>query len=811
MAIGLHWGLWHISPMSEVKKRDVFFAYPSHPNLRAEAIRSANAILKQNGVDSLTWEDLSVNGNLIISEICKAILSSKLVIAEISDFNGNVLFEAGYALAQNRDLWLALDDTDEDAKKTWKEVGIFTSIGIVNYSGNAIRLATKYNEGHGAHDNPVLFQSLVAGARSREENAIFAPSVPTKFTAVEALEKFLERQSHLKILASGDDLGVAPLNFYVKEIYRSSAAIFHLIKQNRTGAKAHNARASFLAGFAYGLELPVLMVVEDGFESPLDYRDLLFKYSSSAVLQTYVNSWLQSFPKLNGTNKRLGRLVLDIELPIRSFGEYVAEYELNELTRYFLNTSEFHSILEGSAKIFIGRKGTGKTATMTQAVIELEKDRRNLVVPIKPSTYDLASLIEIIRKHNSDSSSEYTLLSLWTYLIYTEIAIAAIINANSLPAKIGDHTAYQELEIELSNLGINLTDDLSTRLEVAVNAIENGELRSGESQKDFVARQLRLTRVTKLKVLIQKALVDFDRVAVLIDNLDKAWERNTEYESMSRFLLSLLTTVNKIEREFGKPTHESKAINLTLTVFLRTDIYEIVTKYAREPDKIDVMSVHWHDDELLVRVLEERYASNRVPKKHGTAPDMWQEVFCAEVKGLPTRDYFLWTVLPRPRDFIFFANAALTTAINRKHEIISASDIHSAEEQYSKFATDALLVEGQAENFNLDDVLYDFVGVKSIITSTELSELLNKYPNFEELKFWLVKTSFLGIEERAGNFVHVEGEITARHKLKAAEMVAARSANELRFRIHPAFRAYLQILEIDIHDTHIRDSSFELE
>ena len=62
---------------------------------------------------------------------------------------------------------------------------------------------------------------------------------------------------------------MAPLDFYVKEIYRSSAAIFHLLADRRVRAREHNARASLLAGIAHGFECPVLTVVEHGVDIDL--------------------------------------------------------------------------------------------------------------------------------------------------------------------------------------------------------------------------------------------------------------------------------------------------------------------------------------------------------------------------------------------------------------------------------------------------------------------------------------------------------------------------------------------------------------
>ncbi len=489
----------------------VFFAYGGSPHLRAETVQEAATTLAKQGHHAKTWQDLQVRGNVLIGTICQAIDQSDTVVAEISDLNSNVLFEAGYALASNKHLWLALDETDSDALRRWKELGLFATIGRVNYSGRSDKLVSEWQQATARpSEGPTLLETLMSGGRAKQADAVFAPALPTRFQAALTLESFLERQSDLTILGAGDDLGMAPLDFYVKEIYRASAAIFHLLAPKRLRSVEHNARASFLAGLAHGFELPVLMVVEEGFESPLDYKDLLYTYDSAAGLQEYVKAWLEALPKQAGTNKRLGKLALDIELPLRSFGQYVAEYERDELTNYFVETSEFRSILAGDSKVFVGRKGTGKTATMSQGVLELRKDRRNLVVSVKPSAYELAGLVEFVKALESDSQSEYAMLSIWTYLLYTEIAVRTVSYASERPAGTGTDDALVLLTQELNDLGIDLEADLSTRLEQAVSSLTAESRRDGKTAHAYIGRVLGLHRLGHLKELILQTLKDFE-------------------------------------------------------------------------------------------------------------------------------------------------------------------------------------------------------------------------------------------------------------------------------------------------------------
>lgn len=768
-------------------------------------MREAVAACVERAIDARTWEDLRIEGRLIVDPILERIDESDACLAEISSSNPNVLFEAGYALGRGKELFFAIDETDQDATKAWSGLAFVDTIGRINYGGNAQVLADKVAT-LAAAPAPPLLESLLANARPREPNAVFAPGVPYKFNAAERLERLLERKTHLNLLAAQDELGLGSLSYYVEEIYRSSAAILHFMKPSRIRADVYNSRLAFLAGIVRGLDLPLLMVAEEGYKSPLDYKDLLFTYGSAANLTEHVSTWLESLPSPKGTNKRLGRLKLDIELPVRTFGQYVAESERESLTNYFVQTNEFEAVLTGRATVFTGRKGTGKTATMQQAVEELRKDRRILVVPIKPSSYDLAGLLSVLSRFDEVSKRDYFLVNLWSYLLTTEVALWALLHAEDRPAGVGADSNTSALAAVVASLGIDAQDDLTTRLDEAISRAVDAANREGDLSA--VSEALRTQWHGQLLGSLRKVLHGYDRVAVLVDNLDKTWERGVDFEKLSQFLLSLLVTSGRLQNELGKSKGGHPQANMTLTIFLRTDIYDVMTTYAREPDKINPQSIQWDDEELLIRVLEDRYLANRSSNGH-EAGTLWSEVFAREVHSMSTRDFFLWRALPRPRDIIFLGNAALTTAINRRHGAVLAQDFSHAESTYSRFAVEALLVESEAQGFELEELLFEFAGLDSTITEDVLHEVLAEENKPEAVKNWLIRTSFLGIETRDGSFVHVEGESEARKKLKAAQRLAGRLDRPLRYRVHPAFRPYLDIRDDDVYASADNKSGIE--
>jgi hypothetical protein len=100
------------------KSPDVFFAYPGQSALLAETMRkSAEKLASRSGLAVSTWQQLEVDGRLVLSRILAAIDDATVVVAEIGSINPNVLFEVGYTIAAGKQMLLCVDNTDTSATK----------------------------------------------------------------------------------------------------------------------------------------------------------------------------------------------------------------------------------------------------------------------------------------------------------------------------------------------------------------------------------------------------------------------------------------------------------------------------------------------------------------------------------------------------------------------------------------------------------------------------------------------------------------------------------------------------------------------
>jgi phenylpyruvate tautomerase PptA (4-oxalocrotonate tautomerase family) len=476
-------------------------------------------------------------------------------------------------------------------------------------------------------------------------------------------------------------------------------------------------------------------------------------------------------------------------------GEPIAENEADRLSGYFVTTTHYREVIAPRTAVFVGRRGAGKTANFIKAANDLEEDQRNLVCRIEPSDYDLDGLVRLLSGHLTRDAKGYVVESLWKYLLISEIALAALDEAHSHPAPLSPGEPAWELDKYISQAGAEMSRDFAVRLEravVSVEAVESSSRIADERAK--LSEALHSTLIHELTDVLVPVLRDRQRVAVLIDNLDQSWEHTADVDSLAQLLLGLLVTARKVGDDLSRRASGNTVV--TLGVFIRADIYERVIAAAREPDKIPAQFMTWTDRELLLQVLEERYAASR--GAGGGPSELWTRFFEAHTKGQETREYIAGRVLPRPRDVLYLTNSAIEVAVRHRHTEVTADDILAAERQYSQFAFEALLVEGSGEIDDFEELLFEFIGAPEVITLAEVQKTLVRAgirDKASQLKVveHLISLSFLGQEIHADEYGYAENPRDRRRLDGLARKLAAQRGKQPQFRIHPAYQAYLDV------------------
>lgn len=783
----------------------VFLGYSKKPAEVSQEIQQASEVINKSGfAKAKTWESNPAAGRMIIETVLQDIDDSTICLFDVTTLSENVLFEVGYAFSQRKHIVLSVCRTPE-AVRDWKSFDIFSAIGCIFYETGG-ELASKFMTGISAASEKTLWDDVSQALGRTVRNSLFyAPTYHTT-EAERNLRRMVgkERDLGTKVtIADPAEQGSAPLAWYVNAVYSSAATLLQMSGERHDRNRLHNARSAFIAGLARGLQRPLLIVVEEDYRSPVDYRDILYAYHNKKKLAEKLGQWLeQAFRAWNqdtvGEARPAPKVELATELKDLKFGDYVAENEADTLDEYFVETAEYEAVLNESSVVFVGRKGMGKSANMIRASQVLRDDKRNLVCVVRPTNYDLDGLVSILQSLGGDGNQSHLVESFWRFLLYSEISIEAVAAADRLPAGIGDETPIARLRDYLAQNDIG--EEFSVRLERVIKTVREEMMEatgSIENQRERISQALHGNIVSNLRKLLGEALRDRHRVALLVDNLDSAWTKSAQLKSQAILLVGLLSTVSRISDEFQRENNRLRSVNVTVSVFLRSDIYDEVIKEAREPDKINTKRIDWNQPELLKRVMDERYLSVR-PK--GTSPDeLWQQYFCSSIAGEATLEYILSNILHRPRDLVYFCKAAVFNAANARHPAVEESDIKEAKRAYSKFALDALLVEYGSTINHLEEVIYEFAGSPSVIARSEVLDIIQSIPelaNDDEATLCLeglLKISFLGIEVRDGSFSYPDRADDLRKAKILARNASRRAKREIRYEFHPAYRDFLEI------------------
>jgi hypothetical protein len=735
-------------------------------------------------------------------------VDSDFFCADITGINPNVMFELGYAIATDKRIWLIRDESYSDIKKEFDQLRLLTTVGFSPYVNSSDIIKSFFTESlHLTLDQTIFRQSIepMLSAQTESASLLYLKSRHDTEASVRTT-RTLEDSKIPIVISDPKETSIQPLYWYAQRLWGAIGLVTHFVSHAREGFKIHNARYALISGLARGSEVNTLMLTEQSeLLSPMDYRDALQDYTTPAEAARLVEEWLNPIRleakqiidgKANYAKAlRLATELKDFHLQL---GDYIAENESARLEEYFVETTVSADVINGTQSVFVGRKGTGKTATLLHAQSVIEAEARNIVCLVKPVGYEIEGLVRLFAGYKLHDFKGYVIESLWKYMLYTELARAAVqqITQSALWELVDPDS--KELVDLLEDESRAFSGDFTVRLEKAVKSLEVlPQVESDEHFRRGISEALHRGELGRLRTVLNRVLKKKRKVLLLIDNLDKPWTRNADLGQLAEFLLGLLTAANQIGAEMNKGDKERDGAKFHSAIFLRSDIFEKIVDSASEPDKLPYMRLKWEDSELLLRIIEERYIAS-----HGAGSDpavMWRKYFCPHVKDIPTREYLTERILKRPRDIVYFVKAAVSFAVNRKHDRVEEKDVLDGEKQYSQYALDSILVENGITIPQLESVLFEFVGSNAVTSEDDVRMLVSRADvsteKVDEVVDHLVKLSFLGVEIENEVFAYSdEPRELKKNKVLSDHFVEQRGGRR-HYEINPPFRSYLEISE----------------
>lgn len=690
------------------KSSDALFLYPSQPEFLAETIEDAGRQLSNIAGEKkwLTWKNLDVQGQVIFCEICKAMRFTKVVIADVTTLNFNLLFEVGYALGLGVSVLPIRDTSNIKDVKAFEELGILDTFGYFDY-----RNAGELRDGILSRQNLPPF-SLQAPVLNVEQPLYLIKSPVDNEGMIKVLS--VVKKSRLRF-RTFDAKEVARLSLHdaYKQTLSSRAVLLHLLAPEIRGANVHNARCAFIAGLAMATQKHVLMLQQGLVKQPIDYRDVILAYTKASQIPELLTPLLGQVIEEIQTTRFVPTALKLTPLEKIDLGDLAAENEIRALDYYYVPTAQYQQTKRGHARLVVGRKGSGKTALFYALRSTFRPAQGHLVLDLKPEGHQLVKLREAVLSKLPTGVQQHVLTAFWNFLLVMELAHRIVHHEGNLPYRNYKLKAAFEKIVELYGAGAEETEaaDFSERLLSLVDTIVKNEreLQTLQSTSD-ITRLIHSKPIRELNDAITEYLSLTQRdVWLLFDNLDKGWPIKAVRQEDILLLRALLEATRKLQRQFS-----NRDIELFATVFIRNDIYQHLILDPADRGKETAAMLDWNDSELFKDII-----GRRIAQSTGTQLDfdqIWATFFPAHVRGEDAFQFIVSRTLMRPREVLRFMHECINAAINHRRERVTERDILDAERTYSADALVDISLEMKDVKPEYDNVPYAFIGAPVIMS-----------------------------------------------------------------------------------------------
>lgn len=768
-----------------------FFAFSDKGTRVSDSINETVKVINSSGHMTITpWNVMSIQGTSIPMKVINSIDNCDYFLCDNSNLNNNVLYELGYAIGKGKPVRIYINTSIEGVSEGIKRFNTLSTIGYQEYTNS--QQLTKLIWNLADETAEALIDTLDPIDEDKAvTDILYLKSIKESEQSLWVSNAINKLKASLHTDDPEESISQS-FGWYINELIYSNGMIAFL-QDNLVGSDLRNETISFVVGMGMGLSMPVLLLAPQTFDAPMDYKEQIVRFNSKEQCDRLVGEWFNHHKEILNQEAKASLSNRSIRQRNRlhnlRIGQNIAENEPEELLKYFVETSAYRDAKSKNLSLFIGRKGVGKTANLLKLADELEGASRHVCV-IKPIQYEIDGIVELMNRLTSAEKS-YLVQSIWKYLIYTELLKNIYEKLEKRPAYYEKSRVEQDIYEFVSDNSDIVLNEFSERTQKIIGELLNTK-ENGTNQEEYrvkVSEILHDRIISKVRKSLSDYCGDKDRIVILIDNLDKSWNVDSNIEQVSRFIFGLLDVSEGIVRDFSKDSNWNRKISITLVIFLREDIFSVIKKYAPEADKLQISKMVWDDNELLLRVIEERLT-------HKEDEDIWEEYFCKEVDGIPAKEYLVNSVLPKPRDLILLVSMSLEKAKNRNHTIIEDNDIKDAAKEYSEFAFQTLITELQVEFREIEDFLLELLGENSIVDENCLLNCANasniQSKKFEELVSLLCQMLFLGMEVRENCFEFCY-DIDKYKKYRILSNKVAQSSGVKRYKIHPAFYASLMI------------------
>lgn len=486
------------------------------------------------------------------------------------------------------------------------------------------------------------------------------------------------------------------------------------------------------------------------------------------------------------------------------FGTPSAERDMGRgLEKCFVESPAYQRVHSGAKTIVLGNRGAGKSAIF-QMLAKRERIDGSNVIELSPEDYSYELLGSTLAAENAGSWAKHgAYAAAWKYLIYV-LVMKDLTRKGLRLTKDGGAEIYKYIRDNhaSSQLGaLSLLVSYLKRLE----GIKIGPLAAG-----FRTRELdRLYKLEEIHHLLPslRNVLNSRRVAVFVDELDRGWDSSEDAKAFVSGLFQACVSINELHP------------NLRVYVSLRRELYDDIPALYEDAQKHrDLLErIQWREDSLLELIAkrirhsaqERGYDAEKLNRFSDLA--CWSAIF-AQPTDRPADTSFNYVIdrtLYRPREIIQFCTEALDMARGRETRLpLPFSIIQKAEHGYSAERAKDIAAEYRYQYPGLLSVFDVFRGRGGTFTRDDLELLCLELATGEiptrETGSWLPKCepdNLLEVLWQVGFLTAQPIGTSVSDSYDGHSFFGAHQVHHLNiaavqhFRVHPMFRAYLNIEE----------------
>lgn len=445
------------------------------------------------------------------------------------------------------------------------------------------------------------------------------------------------------------------------------------------------------------------------------------------------------------------------------FGSDVAENDIG-LTDYFIETTDFSTIISGKVDLIRGHKGIGKSAIYKTLLCGKYTPPDTIIVSASDATSS-----EIFRATQTEANTEDQIRLLWT-------AYLSSIIANNVCSQITESSENRDQLKQIKEFlkTFNLSKDKSSgSLLDTIRRTKSFGFGLGTSldgapslnfNVDFDQQQNRIPVSEQDFLDLINLCVDVLRNAkktmwVLIDRLDELFKKNSSNEILSlRALLRSHLKICAIKQ--GQMEVRSK-------IFIRTDIYDNITRKEGFTNITHLrdLNIRWSIKSILALVCKRVVTNNEVVRKlnefkvnHTDPSGVWNILVPQKIQAEPSEAWLARATGDsssafNPRNYITLLSLALKKDIEllrtnpfgvTRDSVLSVESITSSYGELSrKRLDDTILAEFPDVRPYIDKLRGGYASFQSLEQLGDALGILNNATELEQVVKRLIEIGIL--------------------------------------------------------------------